>query len=104
MKYTKKQIEERLFDEDYPHKEVIINTVIKQLENLSDKGQILFDSWMESGKIAEFDILGITPTYLRKFQKMKDPAIILAYDGLIKRPEFSAKILKEPLILNKRKR
>lgn len=99
MKYTIDDIRERLLDEDYPNNAALLDSVLSQFQSLSREDEAIFNDWFESNRVPQFDINGITPSYLRKYQGMKDAAIVLAYLRLRKDPQ-AARLLKRPVIKN----
>lgn len=100
MKYTEKEIKERLLEEDYPNNPVLLESVTSQILSLTDEGEEKFIEWFETKKLFPFNINGITPDFLRKYHAMKDVAIILCYARLKKDPNL-ATLLKRPVIKNK---
>lgn len=98
MKYTDEQLREILMDNDYPTTvESMIDNVISQLKSLDPKAQEMFDNWIKTGMVEDYEINGITPEFMRNKFHAKDVAIILAYDGLLKNPK-NATLLKRPRI------
>lgn len=97
MKYNSSEITERLLEEDYPNNPVVLNSVVRQILALKNEGQKAFENWFETRELPQFDIEGITPSFLRKYHSMKDVAIILAYARLVEEPK-AAVLLKKPVI------
>jgi hypothetical protein len=98
MNYIVEELKEILLDNDYPasNKE-LMESVIKQLQNLTPEGKEAFEHWYDTRDLPTFDIEGITADYMKTYHHANDIAIILAYDGLIKNPK-SAYLLKRPVI------
>lgn len=97
MKYNESEIKERLLDADYPNNPQLLDSVTRQILALKDKGETAFENWFETGDIPDFDIEGITPSFLRKYHSMNDVAIILVYARLLDTPKV-ASVLKKPVI------
>lgn len=97
MKYNSSDIKERLLEEDYPNNPQLLESVTRQIIALKDEGKAAFENWFETREIPDFDIEGITPSFLRKYHSMKDVAIILAYAHLVNDPK-AAFTLKKPVI------
>lgn len=98
MNYTFEELKEILLDNDYPaSKKKLIDSVIKQLQNLTPEGREAFEHWCNTRKLPVFDIEGITIDYMKTHHHANDIAVILAYDGLVKNPK-SAYLLKKPVI------
>lgn len=95
------ELKDRLLETDYPNDEKLLNDVVQKIRNFGNEAQSMFENWYDTAKIPKFDINGITPAYLRKFHKMKDAGIIIAYDWLQKEPTTAAHLLKKPIILKK---
>lgn len=75
--------------------------MLSQFQSLSGEDEAIFNAWFESNRVPEFDISGITPSYLRKYHRMKDAAIVLAYLRLRKDPQV-ARLLKRPVIRSRK--
>ena len=87
-----------LLENDYPaSNHDMLESVIRQLQNLTDEGKAAFEHWCEARVLPVFDIEGITAEYLQKYHHATDVAVILAYDGLVRNPK-SAYLLKKPII------
>jgi len=97
--YIDNELKERLLETDYPNDERLLNDVILKIRNFGSEAQQMFDNWYATSQITNFDINGITPAYLRKFHKMKDVGIIIAYDWLQKKPNEATHLLKKPVIV-----
>lgn len=98
MNYTAEQLKEMLLENDYPaSNHDMLESVIRQLQNLTDEGKAAFEHWCEARVLPVFDIEGITAEYLQKYHHATDVAVILAYDGLVRNPK-SAYLLKKPII------
>lgn len=98
--YTNDELKERLLENDYPNDEKLLESVIQKIQNFGTETQRIFDDWYITAKITDFDINGITPAYLRKYHKMKDVGIMIAYDWLQKAPQEAVHLLKKPIISN----
>ena len=85
MKFTRAEIEDILKDADYPS--AMISKVASDLESLSPESQRVFEKW-ESKRILPddaFDVAGVSPRSVRERNpRMKDIAIILLHDHLVK--------------------
>ena len=85
MKFTRTEIEDILKDVDYPS--AMIPKIASDLECLSPESQRVFEKW-ESKRILPddaFDVAGVSPRSVReKNPRMKDIAIILLHDHLVK--------------------
>lgn len=98
MDYSNDNLRELLLDNDYPAAaKGMIESVVKQLQDLTPEGKKAFEHWHDTRIVPEFDINGITPAFLREHHHSTDIGIILAYDGLIRNPERS-RLLKRPVI------
>ena len=98
MEYTDEKIIEILRENDYPlSNKGLIESVTKQLRNLTPEGKTAFDHWFETRELPVFDIEGVTAEYMKTYHHATDIAVILAYDGLIRNPK-SAYLLKQPVI------
>lgn len=100
--YTNNELIDRLLECDFPNDKLLLESVISKIGNFGPDAKKMFDLWYKTGKISDFDINGITPSYLRKFHKMKDPGIIIAYDWLLKDEKEASHLLKKPVIINKK--
>lgn len=102
MNYTKEELKEILLDNDYPaSNEKLLESVIKQLQNLTPEGKIAFEHWCNTRNLPAFDIEGITVDYLKMYHHSTDISVILAYDGLIRNPK-NAYLLKRPIVRQKK--
>ena len=97
MKYNSSEIKERLLEEEYPNNPQLIESVTRQILALKGKGETAFENWFETREVPEFEIEGITPSFLRKYHSMNDVAILLVYARLMDMPK-AAFILKKPVI------
>ena len=97
MEYNSSDIKERLLEEDYPNNPQLLECVTRQILALKGEGKAAFENWFKTREIPDFNIEGITPSFLRKYHSMKDVAIILAYAHLKDEPK-AAFILKKPVI------
>lgn len=85
----------RLVEEGYTISETT-NQTIARLSSLKGKSLELLKDWLSNNLPVEFDsINGIDATYLRNNLEMKEPAIIIAYEMLIREPEENSKYFKE---------
>lgn len=85
-------------ENDYPaSNKKLLESVIKQLQNLTPEGKAAFEYWYDTRTLPAFDINGITIDYLRIYHHSTDIGIILAYDGLVRDPKRAA-LLKRPVI------
>jgi len=98
MERTDEDLKKRLLETDYPNDEKILNRIVERIRNFGDGGRSMFDDWYNTAKIPAFDIDGITPAFLRSRHKMKDVAIIIAYDWLLKDPKEAARLLKKGIM------
>lgn len=100
MNYTFEVLKEILLDNDYPaSNKKLLESVIKQLQNLTPEGKTAFEHWRETRNLPTFDIDGITVDYMKTYHHANDIAVILAYDGLIRNPK-NAYLLKKPVIMH----
>ena len=98
MKYTEKELKEILLENDYPlSNKRMVESVVKQLQNLTPDAEIAFEHWLETRELPVFDIEGITSDYLKVYHHSTDIGVILAYNGLLQNPK-SAYLLKKPII------
>lgn len=101
MNYTYEELKELLLENDYPaSNDKLLDSVIKQLQNLTQEGKAAFENWCDTRNLPSFDIEGINVDYLKTYHHSTDIAVILAYDGLIRNPK-NAYILKKPVIRRK---
>ncbi len=96
--YTDKEIQDRLFESDYPKNEHLISGVLERIHAFGPQAAELFEYWMETGKMVKFEVGGISSDFLRKHHNMKDVALIIAFDWLNKEPREAARLLKKPII------
>lgn len=100
MDYSTEHLRDILLENDYPaSNNKLLESVIRQLQNLTSEGKAAFENWIESRNLPEFDIDGITANYMKIYHHSTDIGIILAYDGLVRHPE-DAYLLKKPVILH----
>ena len=98
MDYTSENLRELLLDNDYPASDKsMLESVVRQLQNLTPEGKVAFEHWCDTRSVPSFDINGINPDYLRRFHHSTDIGIILVYDGLLRDPK-KAELLKKPVI------
>lgn len=98
MDYTTDNLREILLENDYPaSNKKLLQSVIKQLQNLTPEGKAAFEHWLDNRSLPTFDINGVTVDYLRTYHHSTDIGIILAYDGLVRDPKRAA-LLKRPVI------
>jgi hypothetical protein len=98
MNYTIEELKEILLENDYPaSNKKLLDSVIKQLQNLTSEGKVAFEKWCDKRTLPSFDIEGVTVDYMKTYHQANDIAVILAYDGLIRNPK-SAYLLKKPVI------
>ena len=98
MNYTSEELKEILLENDYPaSNKQLLESVIRQLQNLTPEGKTAFEYWFDTRKLPCFDIEGVTVDYMKTYHHATDIAVILAYDGLIRNPK-SAYLLKKPVI------
>lgn len=98
MNYTFEELKEILLDNDYPaSNKKLLESVIKQLQELTPEGKAAFEHWCNTRNLPTFNIEGVTADYLKTYHHANDIAVILAYDGLIKNPK-NAYLLKKPVI------
>ena len=61
MNYTFEELKERLLDNDYPaSSKKLLESVIKQLQNLTPEGKAAFEHWCDTRNLPVFDIEGVT--------------------------------------------
>lgn len=95
MKDFENLIRMRLVEEGYSLSEAT-NQTIARLSSLKGKSLELLKDWLSNNLPVEFDsINGINGTYLRNNLGLKEPAIIIAYEMLIREPEENSKYFKE---------
>jgi len=98
MNYTFEELKDILLDNDYPAtNKKLLESVIKQLQNLTPEGKMAFEHWLETRNLPSFNIEGVTVDYMKSYHHANDIAVILAYDGLVRNPK-SAYLLKKPII------
>lgn len=98
MNYTIEELKEILLENDYPaSNKKLLDSVIKQLQNLTSEGKVAFEKWCDTRTLPSFDIEGVTVDYMKTYHQANDIAVILAYDGLIRNPK-SAYLLKKTVI------
>ncbi len=98
MDYTSDNLKEILLENDYPaSNKNMLESVISQLQNLTDEGKAAFEHWCNARNLPIFNVDGVTAEYLQTYHHATDIAIILAYDGLVRNPK-SAYLLKKPVI------
>ena len=98
MNYTIEELKEILLENDYlASNKKLLDSVIKQLQNLTPEGKVAFENWCDTRTLPSFDIEGVTVDYMKTYHQANDIAVILAYDGLIRNPK-SAYLLKKPVI------
>jgi hypothetical protein len=96
--YTNEELIERLLESDYPNDAQLLEGVIQKIRHFGTEAQAMFDEWYATSGISPFDVKGITPAWLRKYHRMKDVGIIIAYDWLQKKPDEAAYLLRKPVI------
>lgn len=85
----------RLVEEGYSLSEAT-NQTVARLSSLKGRSLELLKDWLSNNIPVEFNsINGIDGTYLRNNLEMKEPAIIIAYEMLIRDPEENSKYFKE---------
>lgn len=98
MDYTFESLKDLLLENDYPASdEKLLQSVIKQLQNLTPEGKAAFEHWCDTRILPTFDIEGITANYLKAYYHSTDIGILLAYDGIVRNPK-RAYLLKKPVI------
>lgn len=98
MNYTDEELVSILLENDYPaSNKNLLESVVKQLQNLTPQAKAAFESWLETRNLPDFNIDGITVDYLKTYHHSTDIGVILAYDGLVRNPK-SAYLLKKPVI------
>lgn len=98
MNYTEEELKNILLENNYPvSNKRLIDSVVRQLQSLSPEAGAAFEHWRETRNLPDFNIGGVTPSFLKNYHHSTDIAIILAYDGLLKNPK-SAYLLKMPVI------
>lgn len=98
MDYTAENLREILLENDYPaSNKQMLESVIRQLQNLTPEAKTAFEHWCDTRNLPVFDIEGVTVDYMKTYHHATDIAVILAYDGLIRNPK-SAYLLKKPVI------
>lgn len=98
MKYTSEELKEILLENDYSaSNKQLLESVIRQLQNLTPVGKAAFEHWCNTRTLPDFNIEGVTVDYMKTYHHATDIAVILAYDGLIRNPK-SAYLLKKPMI------
>ena len=75
----------------------LIESVTKQLQNLTPEAKAAFEHWLDTRTLPEFDIEGVTVDYMKTYHHATDIGVVLAYDGLLRNPK-SAYLLKRPVI------
>ena len=98
MNYTSEELRELLLENDYPASDKrMLQSVVEQLQHLTPEGRKAFEWWLDTRKLPDFDIEGVTVKYLKTYHHSTDLGVILAYDGLVRNPK-SAYLLKKPVI------
>ena len=98
--YTDIEIKDRLLEADYPDDEVLLSGVLKRIRDFGPEASTMFIAWMEKGTSPKFEEAGITSDYLKTYHRMKDVALIIAFDWLKKKPGEAARLLKKTVIFN----
>lgn len=98
--YTDEEIKDRLFEIDYPNNEHLISGVLERIHSFGPQAAEKFEYWMETGKMVKFEVGGISSDFLKKHHKMKDVALIIAFDWLNKSPQEATRLLKKPIIIS----
>ena len=81
MNYTIEELKEILLENDYPaSNKKLLDSVIKQLQNLTPEGKVAFEKWCDTRTLPSFDIEGVTVDYMKTYHQANDIAVILAYD------------------------
>lgn len=98
MNYTSEELKDILLENDYPaSNKKLLESVIKQLQDMTPEGKIAFEYWCDTRKLPSFNIEGVTADYMKTYHHANDIAVILAYDGLVRSPKC-AYLLKKPVI------
>jgi hypothetical protein len=97
MKYNESEIKDCLLEEDYPNNPQLLESVTRQIQALKGKGEEAFENWFETKEVPDFEIEGISPSFLRKYHSMNDVAILLVYARLLDMPK-AASVFKKPVI------
>lgn len=98
--YTDIEIKDRLLEADYPDDEVLLSGVLKRIRDFGPEASAMFIAWMEKGTSPKFVEAGITSDYLKTYHRMKDVALIIAFDWLKKKPNEAARLLKKTVVFN----
>ena len=74
--------------EQFPEAPSVTDNVIDQIRKFGPKSEELFLVWWETGCVASdaFNVQDITPALLRRNLQLKDLAVVLYYDWLLKNP------------------
>ena len=103
---TDEELRARLMECDYPDEHSqrfpgapsVVDNVIKQIRSLNDESRSVFMEWWKTGvlkskafeygaqKLKAGEYKAITPEFLRRRMRLKDLAVILYYDWLLKSP------------------
>lgn len=97
--YTDQALKDLLLEADYPNDERLLKGVITRIREFGPEAAALFEAWAEQGKSPKFEVEGITSDNLKRRFKMKDVALIIAYDWLRKKPHEAARLLSKPIII-----
>lgn len=96
--YTDQELKELLLEDDYPNNEALITGVIRRIRSFGEAAAKMFEQWAEKGVSPTFEIEGISSSFLRNQCAMKNVALIIAYDWLMKDPHEAARLLKKPIV------
>lgn len=97
MEYTEPEIREILLECDYPLSGTLLDDTVKRICCLGSEAAKMFSEWHKSGRTPHFEINGITSDFLILTYKMKAPALIIAYDWLLKEPDEASRLLKKQI-------
>ena len=87
MNYTIEELKEILLENDYPaSNKKLLDSVIKQLQNLTSEGKVAFEKWCDDSVIelckgAKYEFFGFAPIaayYFAKTTEIKTVRIVLS--------------------------
>ena len=96
--YTRDEIRERLLECDYPQGTTLLEDAVNRICEFCDNAAEMFNNWYSTGKTPRFEVNGISSDYLISTYGMKYPAMIIAYDWLMKEPGEAKRLFKKSIV------
>lgn len=96
--YSKDEIRERLLECDYPQGTTLLEDAVNRISEFDANAAEMFNKWYNTGKTPRFEVNGISSDYLIATYGMKDPALIITYDWLMKEPGEAKRLLKKSVV------